>query len=80
MVRTSAPSNDGAGAALAAVAALLGSRELKAFAQQVEQRDARIVEHKVTRLTVDGESERQVHAMFRSRAIVKTGRSGHSGM
>src|SRR6266852_1730487 len=57
---------DRACAALAAVASLLGSGELKALAQEVEQRDARIVQHEVTRLTVDGESDSQVHAMFRS--------------
>src|SRR6266852_862169 len=57
---------DRACAALAAVASLLGSGELKALAQEVEQRDARIVQHEVTRLTVAGESDSQVHAMFRS--------------
>ena len=35
---------DGAGAALAAVAALLGAGQVEALAQEVEQRDARIVE------------------------------------
>ena len=61
MVRISAPSwligerqagidaaaidEDGAGAALAAVAALLGSGQIEPLAQQVEQRDAGVVEH-----------------------------------
>ena len=35
---------DGAGAALAAVAALLGACEVQSLAQEVEQRDARVVE------------------------------------
>jgi len=35
---------DRAGAALAAVAAFLGAGQVESFAQQVEQRDARIVE------------------------------------
>jgi hypothetical protein len=35
---------DGAGAALAAIAALLGAGEIKAFAQVVEQSHARIVQ------------------------------------
>ena len=45
---------DRAGAALAAVAALLGPGQLEALAQQVEQRDARVVQHdfRVTPLTV----------------------------
>ena len=37
----------GAGAALAAVAALLGAGQIQALAQQVEQRDARVVERDV---------------------------------
>src|SRR5262249_54801179 len=35
--------DDGAGATLAAVAALLGSGEIEPFAQKIEQRDARII-------------------------------------
>ena len=36
--------DDRAGAALAAVAALLGSGQVQALAQKIEQRDARVVE------------------------------------
>ena len=36
--------DDGAGAALAAVAALLGSGQIKALAKKIEQRDARVIE------------------------------------
>ena len=38
---------DGAGAALAAVASLLGSGEMEALTQEIEQRDARIVEDEI---------------------------------
>ena len=44
---------DGAGAALAAVAALLGAGQVEALAQQVEQRDARIVELDVPPHAID---------------------------
>jgi hypothetical protein len=47
--------DDGAGTALAAVAALLGSSEIKPFAQKIEQRDARIIKLDRARDTVDGE-------------------------
>ena len=47
----------GAGAALAAVAALLGSGQVQALAQQVEQRDARVVKLDVAPLAVDGEGD-----------------------
>ena len=47
--------DDGAGAALTAVAALLGSGEIEPFAQKVEQRDARIIKLDRARDTVDGE-------------------------
>ena len=73
MVRMSAPSwliasarqelirravdQDGAGAALAAVASLLGSGQVEALAQEIEQRDARIVELDVLRHAVDGRVE-----------------------
>jgi hypothetical protein len=44
--RIDAPSvdNDGAGAALAAVTALLGSRQVEAFAKKVQEGDARVIE------------------------------------
>ncbi len=36
--------NDRAGAALAAVAALLGSGQIQAFAKKIEERDTRVIE------------------------------------
>src|ERR1700761_2109358 len=57
----------GASAALAAVAALLGAGKLQPFAQQIEQGDTGIVERNGARLTVDGESDSQIHALFRSK-------------
>ncbi len=48
--------DDRAGAALAAVAALLGSGQMQAFAKKIEQRDARIVELDRSRDAVHGES------------------------
>src|SRR4029077_11680477 len=65
---------DRAGAALAAVASLLGSGEVETLAQQVEQRDAGVVQRDVAPLTVDGETDRQSHAMFRS--VLWSGRIG----
>ena len=46
---------DGAGAALPAVAALLGPGQVEAFAQQIEQRDARVVQRDFPRHAVHGE-------------------------
>ncbi len=46
----------GAGAALPAVAALLGSGQVEALAQEVKQRYARVVEHNVPALAVDGQA------------------------
>ena len=46
---------DGAGAALAAVASLLGSGEVEALAQQVEQCDAGIIEYDGSHDAVDGQ-------------------------
>ena len=43
-IDTPAIDQDGAGAALAAIAALLGAGQVETFAQEVEERDARIVE------------------------------------
>jgi hypothetical protein len=43
-IDSSAIDQDRAGAALAAVAPLLRSGQVEAFAQQIEERDARIVE------------------------------------
>ena len=47
--------DDRAGAALAAIAALLGSGQIEPFAQKIEQRDARIVKLDRARDTVYGE-------------------------
>jgi hypothetical protein len=46
--------DDGAGAALPAVAALLGSGKIKAFAQDVQERDPRVVQGDGPRHTVHG--------------------------
>ena len=46
-----------AGAALAAVASLLGAGQVEALAQQVEQRDARVVQLDVAPHTIDGEAD-----------------------
>ena len=77
MVTTSAPSRlsasarheltrrpfdeHGAGAALAAVAALLGAGQVEALAQEIEKRHARVVERDVSSLTVDGEADGESH-------------------
>jgi hypothetical protein len=47
--------DDRAGAALAAVTALLGSCQMQSFAKKVEKRDARVIELDGSRDTVDGE-------------------------
>src|SRR5262249_3551857 len=57
---------DGAGAALAAIAALLGAGEMQALAQEIEQRDARIFERHVAPYTVDSEADGESHARLRS--------------
>ena len=64
--RIDPPSIDehGAGAALAAIAALLGSCQIQPFAQQVKQRDTRVIERDDSRDAVDGESGGKVHAML----------------
>jgi hypothetical protein len=46
-----------AGAALAAVAPLLGTRQEKPLTQEVEQRYTRIVERDVMLLAIDGEAD-----------------------
>jgi hypothetical protein len=48
---------DGAGPALPAVAALLGSGEVEPFAKQVEQRDTRIVQRDRSFNAVHGEGD-----------------------
>src|SRR5439155_1926114 len=57
---------NGAGAALAAVASLLGSGQMEALTQEIEQRDARIVEDEFAPRTVHGEADGVVHTRLRS--------------
>ena len=57
---------DRTGAALAAVASLLGAGQVETLAQQVEQRDARVSQLDVPPHTVDGEADGEVHAVLRS--------------
>ena len=64
-----------AGAALAAVAALLGAGQVEPLAQQVEQRDARVVERDVAPLAVDGEADGESHAVAPIECYVDEGRS-----
>ena len=49
----------GAGAALAAVAALLGAGQVETLAQQVEQGDPGIVEGDVAAVAIDGQADRR---------------------
>ena len=51
----------GASAALPAVAALLGSGQIEALAQEIEERHARVVERNLPPLTVDGKAHREGH-------------------
>jgi hypothetical protein len=51
---------------LAAVASLLGTRELQALAKQIEQRDARVGEVDVPPYAVDGKADGEVHAGLRT--------------
>ena len=53
-IDAAAVDNDCARAALAAVAALLGSGQVQPFAEKIEKRDARIIERNGSRATVDG--------------------------
>jgi hypothetical protein len=57
---------NGAGAALPAVAPLLGSGQVEALTQEIEQRDARIVQDEVAPRTVHGEADGVVHTRLRS--------------
>lgn len=57
---------DGAGAALTAVASLLGSGQIEALTQEIEQRDAWIVEDEIAPRTVHGEADGVVHTRLRS--------------
>ena len=54
-----------AGAALTAITALLGTGESEALTQEIEKRDARVVEDDVLRLPVQREPDRYRHARFR---------------
>src|SRR5215471_714617 len=57
---------NGAGAALAAVASLLCSGQMQLLTQEVEQRHARISEGNVPPRAVDGEADGVVHARLQS--------------
>ena len=57
--------DDGAGAALPAVAALLGTGQMKAFAKQVEQRDPGVIERDRPLHAVHSETRRDAHAVLR---------------
>jgi hypothetical protein len=65
-IDTLAVGENGTGAALAAVAAFLGSGEMEALTQEIEQRDAGIVENEVAPCTVHGEADGVVHKWLRS--------------
>jgi hypothetical protein len=56
---------DRAGATLPAVATLLGPCQVQAFAQEIEQRDPRVVQRDVPRHAVHSQRNRQAHAMLR---------------
>ena len=56
---------DGAGAALPAVAALLGAGQMKPLAKQVEQRDPGVIERDRPLHAVHGETRRDAHAVLR---------------
>src|SRR5258708_38834676 len=53
-------------AALAAVASLLGSRQIETLAQEIEKRDAWVFQLDVLPYTVHGEADGEVHAVLRS--------------
>jgi hypothetical protein len=61
---------DGAGAALAAVTSLLGSGELEALTQEIEDRHAWIVEDEFAPRTVHGEADGVGHARLRSDLVM----------
>jgi hypothetical protein len=50
------------GTALAAVTSLFGAGQMEAFTQEVEKRDAGVIQFDVSPYTVDGEADREVHA------------------
>src|SRR5258705_7273711 len=52
---------DRAGAALAAVASFLGTRQIEPLAQQIEQRHAGVVQFDVPPHTVNGEADGEIH-------------------
>jgi hypothetical protein len=62
----SAVDQDRAGAALAAIASLLGSGEMETLTQEIEQRDARVSQFDVPSYPVNGEADGEVHAVLRS--------------
>ena len=62
-----------AGAALAAVASLLGAGQVQTLAQEIEQRDAGIIEIDVPPHPVDGEADGEIHARAPNDAGDKSG-------
>jgi hypothetical protein len=56
--------NDGAGAALAAVTAFLGSGQMQAFAKEIEQRDTRIIEFDASRNAIDDQFDWKTHPVL----------------
>jgi hypothetical protein len=59
-VHSAAVKQDGAGAALAVVAALLGARQIEVLAQQIQQRHARIDVFELSVDAVDAKAEVEV--------------------
>jgi len=59
-----------AGAALAAIAALLGSREIEPLAQQIEERHPGVVELDVSSLPVEGQSNGEGHGILRPMSLL----------
>jgi hypothetical protein len=70
---------DRAGAALPAVAALLGPGQIEAFAKEIEQRDPWVVQLEPPRSAVDGEGNGYAHAfapMRKAKVVLADGRMG----
>jgi hypothetical protein len=62
-IDSSSVDDDRAGAALAAVAALLGSRQMEAFAKKIQERYTRVIELDRSRDAVHGESGWEAHVV-----------------
>jgi hypothetical protein len=70
---------DRARAALAAIAAFLGSGQVETLAQQVEKRHTRIIKFDVSLLTVYGEADGEVHLMLQSVLLFQKSGCGSFG-